>query len=98
MEQKQNDPLCLEVLRLFTKIYGAEAGNIALKSMSLGGVYIGGGIAPKILPMLTDGNFINAFTAKGRFKEMLGNMRVRVSLNQETALLGAAHFSADKLL
>ena len=95
---KQNDPLCLEVLRLFTEIYGAEAGNIALKSMSLGGVYIGGGIAPKILPMLTDGNFMNAFTAKGRFKEMLGNMPVRVSLNQETALLGAAHFSVDKLL
>lgn len=95
---KQNDPLCLEVLRLFTEIYGAEAGNIALKSMSLGGVYVGGGIAPKILPMLTDGNFMKAFTAKGRFKEMLGSMRVRVSLNQETALFGAAHFTVDKLL
>ncbi|OIP53687.1 MAG: glucokinase [Helicobacteraceae bacterium CG2_30_36_10] len=95
---KQNDPLCLEVLRLFVEIYGAEAGNIALKSMSLGGVYIGGGIAPKILPMLAEGNFMKAFRAKGRFSEMLGNMQVRVSLNQETALLGAAHFTVDKLL
>ena len=95
---KQNDPLCLESLRLFVEIYAAEAGNLALKFMSLGGVYIGGGIAPKILPLLSNGNFMKAFKAKGRFEEMLGNMRVRVSLNQETALLGAAHFGVDKLL
>jgi len=95
---QQNDPLCLESLHLFVAIYAAEAGNLALKSMSLGGIYIGGGIVPKILPLLTNGDFMRAFKAKGRFEAMLANMPVRVSLNQETALLGAAHFGADKLV
>lgn len=94
--QKQNDPLCMETLRLFAGIYGAEAGNLALKSMSLGGVYIGGGIAPKILPFITD-HFMKGFAAKGRFETMLRNMRVRVALNAETSLLGAARFAADRL-
>ncbi|MEA1920494.1 MAG: glucokinase [Campylobacterota bacterium] len=93
----QNDPLCLETLRLFAEIYGAEAGNLALKSMSLGGVYIGGGIAPKILPILRNNHFMNGFTCKGRFEEMLRGMEVKISLNPETALLGAAHFAKDKL-
>ncbi len=92
-----NDPLCMETLRLFTEIYGAETGNLALKTMSIGGVYIGGGIAPKILSMMKGDTFINAFMDKGRFKEMLRNMEVKISLNLETALLGAAHFAADKL-
>jgi glucokinase len=95
---EDNDPLSLETLNLFVKIYGAEAGNLALKSMSLGGVYIGGGIAPKILPILQNGYFMDNFIAKGRFKGMLQNMEVKVSLNQKTALLGAAYFSVDKLL
>lgn len=94
---KSQDPLCIEVMRLFAQIYGAEAGNLALKSMSLGGVYIGGGIAPKILPFLLDGNFLDAFMSKGRFKELLQGMRVKISLNQQTALIGAAHYAADKL-
>jgi glucokinase len=94
---KEKDPLCVETLKLFAEIYGAEAGNLALKSMSLGGVYIGGGIAPKILPFLQNQNFMNAFTAKGRFENMLREMQVKVSLNQETALFGAAHFAKDRL-
>jgi glucokinase len=94
---KQNDPLCLETLRLFVEIYGAEAGNLALKSLSVGGVYIGGGIAPKILPFMLDGNFMNAFVKKGRFESLLREMKVKLSLNQETALLGAAHFAKDKV-
>jgi glucokinase len=65
--------------------------------MSLGGVYIGGGIAPKILPFITD-YFMKGFAAKGRFEEMLRGMQVKVALNPETALLGAAHFAVDKLL
>lgn len=92
------DPLCTEVLRLFVEIYAQEAGNLALKALSLGGVYIGGGIAPKILSFLKEEHFLNAFVAKGRFAELLRSMEIRVALNPETALLGAAHFAADKLL
>ncbi len=94
---KEQDPLCLEVLSLFAEIYGAEAGNLALKTMSLGGVYIGGGIAPKILCDMTKERFMNGFTAKGRFREMLQGMQVKISLNPETALLGAAHYAQDRL-
>ena len=94
---KEHDPLCLEALRMFAEIYGAEAGNLALKSMSLGGVYIGGGIAPKILQVLTNNHFMNGFASKGRFEEMLRGMQVKISLNPETALLGAAHFAVDRL-
>jgi glucokinase len=93
----EKDPLCMEALRLFAEIYGAEAGNLALKSMSLGGVYIGGGIAPKILPFMTNGHFMNGFASKGRFEEMLRGIQVKISLNTETALLGAAHFVMDRL-
>lgn len=95
---EQNDPLCMETLRLFAEIYAAEAGNLALKSMSLGGVYIGGGIAPKILPIIKSEYFLNAFFSKGRFEELLRSMQLKVSLNQETALLGAARFAYDKLV
>jgi len=95
---EQNDPLCLETLRLFAEIYAAEAGNLALKSMALGGVYIGGGIAPKILPIIKSDYFLNAFVSKGRFEELLRGMKLKVSLNQETALIGAARFAFDKLV
>ena len=92
------DPLCMETLRLFGEIYGAEAGNLALKSMSLGGVYIGGGIAPKIFSAISfDNTFMKAFVKKGRFEKMLQEMSVQISLNPETALLGAAHFAFDRL-
>lgn len=91
-----NDPLCVETLRLFSEIYGAEAGNLALKTMSLGGVYIGGGIAPKILPFLEKDTFFNAFVSKGRFEPMLREMSLKVSLNPETALLGAGYFAKDR--
>lgn len=93
-----HDPLCMETLRLFCEIYGAEAGNLALKTFSLGGIYIGGGIAPKILPFLKKPDFYNALVAKGRFEEMLRGMPVKIALNQQTALFGAAYFARDKLL
>ncbi|HHD75205.1 MAG TPA: glucokinase, partial [Campylobacterales bacterium] len=92
---RENDPLCLETLKLFCAIYGAEAGNLALKSMALGGVYIGGGIAAKILPLLQESNFMETFSAKGRFREMLETLEVKVALNPETALLGAAHYAKE---
>jgi glucokinase len=94
---QDNDPLCIETLRLFTEIYGAETGNLALKTMSLGGVYIGGGIAPKILPYIQSETFFNAFVRKGRFEPLLRNMSLKVSLNSQTALLGAAHFARTNL-
>jgi glucokinase len=94
---KELNPLCMEALRLFAEIYGAEAGNLALKSMSLGGVYIGGGIAPKILSVLSNNHFMNGFLGKGRFNEMLQAMQVKVSLNPQTALLGAAYYAHDRL-
>jgi glucokinase len=76
-------------------IYGAAAGNLALKMMALGGVYVGGGIAPKILPKLRDGTFIRAFVDKGRFSSLLERVPVRVILNDKTALLGAARRAAE---
>ncbi len=94
---KEQDPLCMEVLCLFAEIYGAEAGNLALKTLSLGGVYIGGGIAPKILCDMTKEHFMNGFMSKGRFREMLQGMQVKISLSPETALLGAAHYALDRL-
>jgi len=87
-----DDPLCTKVLDLFASIYGAEAGNLALKALAIGGVYVGGGIAPKILPKLQGGTFTNAFSDKGRFAELLRSIEVKVALNLRAPLLGAAHY------
>ena len=86
--------ICKNALQLFVSIYGAEAGNMALKTLAMGGVYIGGGIAPKILPALQDGTFMKSFLAKGRYKRLLAKIPVRVILNPHTALLGAASIAA----
>jgi glucokinase len=86
--------LCVQALDLFVSLYGAEAGNLALKVMATGGVFLGGGIAPKILSKLKDPIFLNAFTAKGRMKPLLQGMPVRVILNDKTALLGAGRYAA----
>lgn len=79
-----------QALELFASIYGAEAGNLALKALSLDGVYVGGGIAPKLITKLKDGTFMKGFLNKGRYKKLLSNMPVKVIMNQQTALLGAA--------
>lgn len=81
--------LCVMAMDLFVTIYGAEAGNLALRGIATGGVYLGGGIAPRILPKLREPNFLNAFWAKGRVSKLLQAMPVRVILNTQTALLGA---------
>jgi glucokinase len=79
-----------QALDLFASIYGAEAGNLALKALSLDGVYVGGGIAPKLIKKLQDGTFMKAFTNKGRYKRMMAAIPVNVVMNDKTALLGAA--------
>jgi glucokinase len=85
---------CAMALDLFVTYYGAEAGNLALKMMATGGVYIGGGIAPKILARLEQERFMASFTGKGRMRSLLAGMPIKVILNPKTALLGAAHYAA----
>lgn len=85
---------CVQALELFVVLYGAEAGNLALKIMATGGVFVGGGIAPKILEKLKGPSFMDSFTAKGRFRHLLEAIPVRVILNDKTALLGAARRAA----
>jgi glucokinase len=84
------DEICVETLDCFVRLYGAEAGNLALKVMSRGGLYIGGGIAPKILPLLQTGTFLEAFFNKGPMRPLLESMPVKVILNDRTALYGSA--------
>lgn len=85
--------ICVKTLDMFVSAYGAEAGNLALKVLSVGGLYIGGGIAPRILEKLKDGTFMKAFTDKGRLSQLLINMPVRVILESRAAVLGAAAFA-----
>jgi glucokinase len=87
--------ICVQALDLFVSIYGAESGNLALKALALGGVYIGGGIAPRIISKLRDGTFLKAFTGKGRYKRLLSSMPVSVIMNPRTALLGAASMAGE---
>jgi glucokinase len=84
---------CVRALDLFVSLYGAKAGNLALTFAATGGVYLGGGIAPKILPRLREGAFMRAFVDKGRFSSFLERVPVRVILNDKAALLGAARAS-----
>ena len=86
--------LSAQALDLFVSLYGAEAGNLALKVKATGGVYLGGGIAPKIIERLKTPTFMQAFTAKGRMRELVERIPVRVILNEDTALLGAARYAA----
>jgi glucokinase len=87
---------CIQTLRMFAEAYGAEAGNLALRTVATSGVFVGGGIAPKILPALTDGRFMRAFVDKAPFEVMLREVPVRVVLNPQVGLLGAAvHAAAD---
>ncbi len=84
------DPMCIETLRLFSNILGAEAGNLALKTLPLAGLYLTGGIPPKILPILQQGDFMRGFTDKGRFADFMHSIPVKVALNTDVPLLGAA--------
>ena len=86
--------ICVQALDLFASVYGAEAGNLALKALALDGVFLGGGIAPKLVTKLKDGAFMRGFASKGRYKRLMNTIPVRVILNQKTALLGAASVAA----
>ena len=92
-----NAEICEHALEIFASVYGAAAGNLALKMLATGGVFLGGGIAPKILTKLQKPQFIESFRAKGRMRGLLEKIPVRVVLNDQAALLGAAHFAFYEL-
>ncbi len=83
----------MKTLDIVVSAYGAEAGNLALKILATGGIYLGGGIAPKILKKLEDGTFMKAFTDKGRLSDLLIQTPVRVILESRAALIGAAAYA-----
>lgn len=89
-------PICTEVMTLFARLYGREAGNTALKHLALGGVYLGGGVAPKNLDLLRKGEFVAGFLDKGRMRTLMELMPVKVILEQRTPLFGAARFMARR--
>jgi glucokinase len=90
---KGRSEICEKAMDMFVSAYGAEAGNLALKILSVGGLYVGGGIAPRILEKLKDGTFMKAFTDKGRLSDVVVNIPVRVVLDSRAALLGAAAYA-----
>ncbi|MCX8049689.1 MAG: glucokinase [Methylohalobius sp.] len=94
----KQDALCYEALKWFARIYGAEAGNLVLKSLARGGLYVAGGIAPKILPILKEGWFMAGFTAKGRFGPLLQTVPVRVAVDPKLVLIGAQTWALQRLL
>lgn len=87
--------LCVRAMDMFVSFYGAEAGNVALKILATRAVYIGGGIAPKIIAKLKEPQFLEAFRAKGRMRPLMTAMPIHVLMNEYTALLGAARFAAQ---
>jgi len=93
LSEEDSCELCAQTLDLFVSILGAEAGNLALKVLATGGVYLGGGIPPKILKLLKQERFMRAFNNKGRFANVVGHMPVHVILNEKATLLGAAAYA-----
>jgi glucokinase len=91
----RRDPLCDKALDIFVALYGAEAGNLALKAMAVGGVLVGGGIAPRIVERLAAGGFVAAFRDKGRLAPLMESIPIHVSLNPRAPLFGAAHVAAE---
>jgi glucokinase len=87
------DPLALQAFDVFVDIYGAEAGNMALRILSRGGVYLAGGVAAKNVERFTDGRFMTAFLRKGRFRELMAAMPVRLITNEKVGLLGAVEMA-----
>lgn len=95
--ESNKDGICEQSLKLFVRLYGSEAGNLALKHMATGGIYIGGGIAPKILDWMKHEDFMQAFLDKGRMRVLLEKIPVRIILNDQTALYGPAVYAAASI-
>lgn len=89
---------CIHAVELFVSVYGAEAGNLALKYLARGGVYLGGGLAPRLLPFFKHGSFMSAFIAKGRFSSLMQDIPIHLILEDKTALFGAAHYAKIKVI
>ena len=94
---EQNDPICVKTMQVFVEAYGAEAGNVALKFLPYGGLYIAGGIAGKNLPLIRDGRFLWAFKHKGRMTSLLEQIPVRVVLNPQVGLLGSILYAYSQI-
>lgn len=92
LAENQESATCIKALEMFVHIYGAEAGDVALKFLATGGLFLGGGIAPKILSFLKKPLFLKSFTDKGRLKTLLEKIPIKVIMNEETALRGAAYY------
>jgi glucokinase len=92
MDAETADPLCLATLRLFVEILAVEAANLALKALSTGGLFIGGGIPPRIIPIFRD-VFVSAFVGQRSLRELLAAMPIHLVTNPKTALLGAARLA-----
>jgi len=91
------DPTCVATLDLFAELYGAEAGDLALKTLATGGVYVAGGIAPRVLPILKNGKFLAAFNDKGRMSHLTASFRVAVVLQSQVGLIGACRAGLGEL-
>jgi glucokinase len=90
---EEDCPCCIEALQMFVEAYGAVAGNLALIGVATGGVFVGGGIAPRILPALKNGRFMTAFRNKPPMDDLLERMPVHVILNPDAGLIGAAVYA-----
>ncbi len=91
---EKDDPLCQQAMQMFVEAYGAEAGNLALKLLPYGGLYVAGGIVAKILPLMQQGDFLKTFQAKGRMETLLTKIPVYIVLNPQVGLIGAALYAA----
>ncbi len=90
-----DDPLAVKALDLFVAVYGSQAGNLALTFLATGGVFVGGGIAPRIVEKLRDGTFLAAFRSKGRLSDLVARIPVHVIMSPDVGLLGAAVAAAQ---
>lgn len=88
-------PSCVEALDIFVSAYGSEAGNLAIRGVATAGVYVGGGIAPKILPLMRRGDFMDAFRRKPPMEELLSRIPVKMILNRDAGMIGAAVYASE---